>query len=127
MKILLVDDNKSITIALSKFLKLKGHDCIVVNDGRTGLSLCLEQKFDAVILDIAMPKFSGIDFVNMLNQSGKMHDQRIIILSAMPFGPIDLENSQKGISTVLQKPVDMDLLLETIEGKNRMTEPAFIK
>ena len=62
MKILVVDDNNSITDLFSKFFKAKGHECIVTNDGREGLTMCHTNKFDAIILDLAMPEFTGKDF-----------------------------------------------------------------
>jgi len=116
MKILLVDDNKSITNALSKFLKFKGHECTVVNDGMMGLSMCLSESFDVILLDLAMPEFSGKEFIDELTKDGKIKKQRIIILTAMPIGTIDIEKKGKsGICQVLQKPVGLDVILKTIQ------------
>jgi two-component system OmpR family response regulator len=117
MKILLVDDNKSITFALSKFLRLKGHDCMVANDGKHGLSLCMEQKFDVVVLDLAMPEFTGQDFLESLVHSGKINDQKIMIFTSMPLGEVNIQYDGKGVCTVIRKPIGLDEFLKTIEGK----------
>ena len=116
MKILVVDDNTSITGMLSKFFILKGHDCIVANTGKMGLSLCLKNKFDVVILDLAMPRFTGKDFVDSLIKEGKIGKQKIIILTALPLGSVTLGKGHHGICEVLQKPCKLDFLLKTIES-----------
>jgi len=57
----IIDDNTSITNMFAKLAKIKGHDCVIANDGRTGLSLLENGTYDVAILDLAMPEFSGID------------------------------------------------------------------
>src|SRR5437867_5043277 len=116
MKILVVDDNKSVTGLLSKFFKVKGHDCIATNDGKEGLSLCLNSKFDAIILDLAMPEFTGRDFLDSLIQEGKIAEQKIIVLTAMPLGNVKIEDHRHGICEVLPKPCKLDVLMKTLES-----------
>jgi len=114
MKILIVDDNQTITTMLSKFLKLKGHDVTATNSGKDGLSLCTGIKFDVVILDLAMPQFTGKDFLDSLIDDGKIYEQKIIVFTAMPIGQYQLSNLPGGITKVLKKPVGLDLLLKSI-------------
>ena len=116
MKILVVDDNKSVTGLLSKFFKVKGHDCIATNDGKEGLSLCLNSKFDAIILDLAMPEFTGRDFLDSLIQEGKIAEQKIIVLTALPLGSVEVEDHHHGICEVLPKPCDLGVLMKTLES-----------
>src|SRR5437867_5115592 len=118
MKILVVDDNSSITELLSQYFIRKGHDCIVTNDGKEGLSLCLNSKFDAIILDLAMPGFTGKDFLDSLIQEGKISEQKIIVMTAMPLGNVKIEDHHHGICEVLSKPCKLDVLLKTLESLN---------
>jgi len=118
MKILVVDDNISITGMLSKFFIMKGHDCIIANTGKKGLSLCHNNKFDAIVLDLAMPRFTGRDFVDSLVQDGKIDKQKIIILTALPLGNVAIGKDHNGICEVLQKPCKLDFLMKTIESLN---------
>ncbi|MGI0027378.1 MAG: response regulator [Nitrosopumilaceae archaeon] len=118
MKILVVDDNNSITELLSQFFKLKGHDCITTNDGKEGLQLCLNHKFDAVILDLAMPEFTGKDFLDALIQKGKIREQKIIVMTGLPLNHIIIEDSRHGICEVVQKPFKLDSLMKTLESLN---------
>ena len=117
MKLCIIDDNTSITNLFSKLAKIKGHDCIVANDGRTGLSLLENGTFDAAILDLAMPEFSGIDVINSLEKNGKMDKQKIVVLTASSVSDNEIENIKKlGVKEVLKKPVKLNALLTILEN-----------
>ena len=117
MKILIIDDNQSITGMLSKMLKLEGYETVVSNDGKNGLSLIENNDFDAVLLDISMPEFSGLDVIDALNKSGKIKENKIIVLTASVQGDEDLSHLKtKGVHTILKKPVEIDVLRSTLEN-----------
>ena len=116
MKVCIIDDNQSITGMFSKLLKMEGHEVVVANDGRSGLSLLENAHFDATILDISMPEFSGIDVVNALNESGKIKDQKIVILTASSTDNAELDKlKEKGVRQILKKPLQLDSLVATLE------------
>lgn len=116
MKILIIDDNKDIAKMLSKYMTIKGHFCSVANDGRNGLNLIENKTFDAVILDIAMPEFSGTDVIDALCKSGKIKNQNIIILTASSLSYEDESTMKsKGVRLCLKKPIDPDILLGHIQ------------
>jgi two-component system OmpR family response regulator len=116
MKILIVDDNKDITTMFSKYMTIKGHSCTVVNDGKSALNLIEEKIFDTVLLDIAMPEFSGNDIIDTLYKSEKIKKQNIIVLTASSLSD-DIESilKSKGVSLCLKKPVDPDILLDHMQ------------
>ena len=53
---------------LTLMLESEGYECIVSNDGRNGLAMLQQKKFDAIILDLAMPGFTGFDVVDALEK-----------------------------------------------------------
>ncbi len=113
MKILLVDDNHDITDMFSKYFKLKGHDAMVSNSGQNGLQMIENGKYDVVLLDLAMPEFSGRDIVDHLYQDGKISDHLIVSLTASSISDDDKAYLvSKGIHSVLRKPIDPDALLD---------------
>jgi len=119
MKLCIIDDNTSITNLFSKLAEIKGHDCIVANDGRTGLSLLENGTFDAAILDLAMPEFSGFDVVNSLEKNGKMDKQKILVLTSSSVSDDEIEDLKKhGVKAFLKKPVKMVTLLSVLESLN---------
>lgn len=116
MKILIIDDNKDITKMFSKYMTIKGHSCSVVNDGRSGLDLIENKTFDAIILDLAMPDFSGSDIVDALYKSGKIKNQNIVTLTASSISDeVESTLKSKGVSLCLKKPIDPDVLLGHIQ------------
>ena len=115
MNILVVDDNPSIGNMLEKFLTIKGHDCTVSQDGNNAFEIMKKEKFDAVLLDLAMPNFSGYDIIDKLEKIKKLSELNIIILTA---SAITQEQTdlllKRGIKSCLRKPVSPDILLKII-------------
>ena len=120
MKVCIIDDNMSITGMFSKLLKMEGHEVVVANGGRAGLALLDNEVFDATILDISMPEFSGIDVVKALNESGRIKEQKIVILTASSASDEELGNlKEKGVKEFLKKPLQLDSLVATLEAVSK--------
>jgi len=117
MKVCIIDDNISITGMFSKLLKMEGHEVVVANGGREGLALLDNDVFDVTILDISMPEFSGIDVVESLNKSGRINEQKIIILTASSVSNEELDKlKDKGVKEILKKPFQLDSLVAILEA-----------
>lgn len=118
LKILMIDDNVEITNMMSKFLKLSGHDCTVSNDARNGLALIENQKFDTILLDVAMPEFSGYDVVEHLSKNDKLKENKIILFTASSVSNDKIDEMiKKGVHSCLRKPIGLDELLKSVEGR----------
>jgi len=76
MKILGIDDNTDINELLDTVLNGSGHEFIFVKNGTEGLKFIREKKFDIVLLDLAMPEFSGFDVINSLLKEGLLTKQK---------------------------------------------------
>lgn len=113
LTVLIIDDNEQITKMISTFLRLNNHKCIIANDGKYGLDTLQKERFDVILLDLAMPELDGYEILEKIKSPDKL--SRIIILTA---SNITKENQKKfkeiGITTILQKPVDIDVILEKI-------------
>src|ERR671914_1142874 len=115
-KILGIDDNADINELLDTILNGSGHEFIYVKSGIEGLKLIREQKFDIVLLDLAMPEFSGFDVINSLVKEGLITKQKIILFTASSVLDSEIEELiKKGIHSCIRKPVDVDFLLEKLE------------
>ncbi len=117
MNILGIDDNEDILKLLNTVITSKGHNFTQANNGKDGLKLIEEQNFDAVLLDLAMPEFSGIDVIESLKESNKIKDQKIILFTASSATDkeIDVLLQYDGIMSCIRKPADIDVLIEKIE------------
>ena len=118
MKILGIDDNEDITELLDTFLNGSGHEYTFVNDGKSGLEKIRENQYDAVLLDLAMPEFSGEDVLKELNKENIVNKQKIIIFSASSNNDSEMDTlvSKYGAHAYVRKPVDVDQLLDMLDG-----------
>jgi len=111
MNILIIDDNKDITDAISLFAESKGHSCLVSNDGKKGCDIAKKENFDLVLLDIAMPGFSGYDVLNMLKNDNNFDMKKIVVITASNLDGSSVEKIElSGISKLVKKPISLDSL-----------------
>jgi len=116
MKILGIEDNKDLLELCNVALSSDGHEYTAIDNGKEGLQAIKDKKFDLVLLDLAMPDFSGMDVIDTLVKEGIMDKQKIIVFTASTatqkeFGPL----LEKGVHSIIKKPVDIDILIETIK------------
>lgn len=78
-KILIVEDEKDIAIALEAYLSNQGYEVYIAGNGIEGLEVLEKEKIHLAIVDVMMPKMDGITFVMKLRQD---HDFPVIMLSA---------------------------------------------
>jgi CheY-like chemotaxis protein len=122
MRILIIDDSFEITDLLVKVLTTVGHEVTSSDNGKEGLAMIKEGKFDLIFLDIAMPDFSGLDVIDSLVQSGRIRDSPIVLFTASSITDSEVaELVKKGIHSCLRKPVRIENLFEKVEeiGKLR--------
>jgi two-component system OmpR family response regulator len=117
MNILAIDDNEDILKLLDTVIASKGYDFTQIQNGKGGLKLIEEQNFDVILLDLAMPEFSGIDVIEGLKKSNKLNDNKIILFTASSATDkeIDVLLQYDGIASCVRKPVDIDILIKKIE------------
>jgi len=75
-----------------------------------------EENFDAILLDISMPDFSGIDIIHTLERERKLKDQKIFIFSAVSFTDSEIHHllQKEGVRSCLKKPLELQKLYATI-------------
>ncbi len=115
MKILGIDDNEDLLNLCEIALTSDGHEFTAIDNGREGLQAIKDKKFDVVLLDLAMPDFSGVDVLDALVKEGIMKKQKIVIFTGM--SPTEKEIEQfleKGAHSVIKQPVDSEYLSEFI-------------
>jgi DNA-binding response OmpR family regulator len=60
MKLLIIDDNLDITNVIKFYCESKDINCHITNDGRDGLTKIHENNYKLILVDVAMPEFTGI-------------------------------------------------------------------
>jgi len=117
MNILGIDDNEDILKLLDTVITGEGHDFTQVGSGKEGVKLIEEQNFDAILLDLAMPEFSGIDVIESLKKSNILKDQKIILFTASSATDIEINEllQNEGVSSCIRKPVAIESLMKKVE------------
>jgi len=78
-RVLVVDDDTDLTVMLSDYLKAEGFQVTAVHDGETGVTQALSGDYDAVILDVMMPRLSGTEALRRIRTDSPIP---IIMLTA---------------------------------------------
>jgi len=116
MKCLLIDDNKDITDAISFFFQTENISCTVCNEGKEGLVAIKSMEHDLVLLDLAMPDFSGYDIIKELQTNDLIKKIKVLIITASSMNEKRLEEMKKmGVLDILRKPVTLETLKDTIK------------
>lgn len=105
-KILVIDDEDAIKVALKKALKNEGYKLIFVSNGKEGLTTVKKEKPDLIFLDLRMPVMGGIEFLEKINIK---HDDSYAIVIITGHG--DDEDLTKcydlGVNNFLRKPLSI--------------------
>ncbi len=115
MNILYVEDEQSIREITQKLLLSIFPSVVTAEDGKEGLELFKNTKFDIVISDILMPKMNGITMVKKIKEIN--NHQSIIITSACDDSSYLLELINLGISNFILKPMQSQQILQTLWNK----------
>lgn len=117
MRILVVEDEKILNKMITKTLKTEGYSVDSCFDGEDALHFLKMGEFDAVILDIMMPKMSGIDVVKAMRADGDTTP--VIFLTARDSVADRVEGLDAGAQDYLVKPFAFEELLARIRATAR--------
>ncbi len=112
-KILVVDDEQQLALAVKIRLQSRGYQVVTANDGRQALDVVAEQRPDLVILDVLMPVMDGYSCLRELNTRFGRGKIPVIILTARDRMKDLFE--LEGIEDYVIKPFDHEDLLLRIE------------
>jgi two-component system response regulator PhoP len=114
MRILIIEDEQSLLEQLHARLKQEGYAADGAADGEEGLYLAKEFPFDAAIVDLGLPKLSGIDVIRKIRAGGK--SLPILILTARGRWQEKVEGLEAGADDYLVKPFQMEELLARLRA-----------
>jgi DNA-binding response OmpR family regulator len=106
---LLVEDNLDLASAVIDYLELENIQCDHAANGSSGLSLIKTNVYDVIILDLNLPKISGLDVCAQLRESGI--DTPVLMLTARDTLDDKLTGFSKGADDYLIKPFAMEELI----------------
>ncbi len=123
MKILIIDDERSIRNSLKEILADEGYDVDVAENGAQGCAMVDKEKYSVIFCDIKMPEMDGMEVLDRLTQMGV--DAAVIMISG--HGDIDtaVDCIKRGAFDFIQKPLDLNRILITI--KNATEKVSLVK
>jgi DNA-binding response OmpR family regulator len=114
-KILVVEDDKKIALALSLRLKAKGHEVLVAYDALAGLAQATQKKPELVLLDVGMPAGGGFAVAERMQNLTSTIGIPFIFLTASK-DPLSRSRAMElGAAAYFEKPYDAEELLMTID------------
>lgn len=108
MRILIVEDEKNLSHLVKLNLELKGHEVELVEDGLQALEKTEQAYFDLIVLDLMLPKLSGMDVLSRLRL--KNNHTPVIITSAKDTSTDRINGLKQGADDYLTKPYDIEEL-----------------
>ena len=123
MKILIIDDERSIRNSLREILADEGYDVDVAEDGAQGCAMVEKEKYSVIFCDIKMP---GMDGVEVLDRMMEMCvDAAVVMISGHGDINTAVECIKKGAFDFIPKPLDLNRILITI--KNATEKVSLVK
>jgi len=111
-RILICDDDLTVLEALKMALKDQGYELLFVANGPRALEIIKTQRIDLLLLDIMMPKMSG---VKVARQVAKIKPKlKIVIITALLHPGVAIELYKCGVVDFIMKPPEKSKILETI-------------
>lgn len=114
MKLLIIEDEEDILIALEIGLKKQGYVIDTSTDGEEGLELALINKYDLIILDLNLPSMDGLEILEKIREVDE--ECKILILSARSDYSQRIIGLDKGANDYLIKPFDFGELVARIRA-----------
>lgn len=117
MKVLLVEDSERLQRSLATGLQKNGFTLDQAFDGEQALSYIAVNEYDAIVLDLMLPKVNGLTVLSRLRSSGK--DCHVLILSANDQTEDRIRGLDLGADDYLVKPFAFDELVSRLRALNR--------
>ena len=114
MRILLVEDEAPLRETLAARLKREGYAVDSASDGEEGIYMGREVPFDVGIIDLGLPKMSGMELIRLLRSEGKSFP--ILILTARTGWQDKVEGLKAGADDYLVKPFHVEELLARLNA-----------
>jgi two-component system, response regulator PdtaR len=103
VKVLIADDDRLVRTILTDLLGALGHLVVAAENGAEAVALCAREAPDVVVLDLLMPRLSGLDALHRMRAAGCTAPA--ILLTAISDGSFREMEGAEAIEVRLEKPV----------------------
>ncbi|MDF1562317.1 MAG: response regulator transcription factor [Deltaproteobacteria bacterium] len=121
VRLLLIEDDPSISLGLRVNLQAEGYEVEIAADGRAGLAAA-RKGFDLILLDVMMPEINGFEVLQVLRSEGVMTPT--IVLTALSSEEDKVTGLDLGAEDYVTKPFSLAELLARVRSVLRRAAPA---
>ena len=121
MRILVVDDDRAVRESLRRSLAFNGYTVDLAEDGVEALEAIANERPDALVLDVMMPRLDGLEVCRQLRSTGD--DLPILVLTARDTVSERVSGLDAGADDYLPKPFALEELLARLRALLRLTGP----
>ena len=121
LHVLLIEDQHDIAANIWDFLERRGHEMDHCADGVTGLARALHGRFDAIVLDLGLPRMDGLELCRRLREAGR--GVPVLMLTARDTLDDKLRGFAEGADDYLVKPFAMRELEARLHAVQRRVRP----
>ncbi|RCW43692.1 two-component system response regulator MprA [Halopolyspora algeriensis] len=121
MRILVVDDDRAVRESLRRSLQFNGYQVELAADGQQALDQLVDQRPDAMVLDVMMPRVDGLEVARRLRSTGD--DLPILVLTAREAVSDRVAGLDAGADDYLPKPFALEELLARVRALLRRAGP----
>ena len=114
-RIMVVDDDSNLRRALKYRLEREKYDVELAADGSEALLKVNAERPDAIILDLAMPKMNGLQFLHRLRDDPRMLSIPVIILTAVGLDTYQGDGNRLEFADLITKPFSTNRLVSAVK------------
>jgi DNA-binding response OmpR family regulator len=118
-KILIVDDDPELRMALKLRLRANQYETVSACDGYSAIALAQKERPNLIILDLGLPAGNGYSVLKRLQESDALSNIPVIVLTARDPAGNEARSLDAGAAAFFQKPADNNELLEVIRASLR--------
>ena len=118
MTIVIADDSRTARFLIKQYLEMVGFyqaSFIEAENGRQALQLVKDNEADILFTDYKMPEMDGLDLLRRIKANPKLHDMPVVVITSFANRAKIDELSENGAFAVLQKPLSLSKLHETMK------------
>ena len=116
MKVLVVEDDKKLSMAICARLQSYDHEAIAAVDAFSAMSLAIKHQPNLALVDINLPGGDGFTVIERFNTSGECHNMPTIMMTANRESGLETKAREIGVRVFLQKPFGATVLLDAIQA-----------
>jgi two-component system chemotaxis response regulator CheY len=114
LRILVVDDEENICHYLAELFQLEGWEADIAYDGYQGVKMVTDNDYDIIVMDILMPRMTGIDATREIIK--RKPESKIIVITGAPYRSQAQEAIDCGAKLFIKKPFSSNVIVEAVKS-----------